>query len=42
MLLNHFNIPFCYTIEASFGILMGKQATAEDFLKIGEDLADTA
>ena len=42
MVLNHLNIPFCYTIEASFGILSGKQATTQDFIRVGEDLAETA
>jgi hypothetical protein len=35
-------IPFVYTIEASFGIMRGKQVNEVEYLQFGRDLVDVA
>lgn len=35
-------IPFTYTIESTFGVMSDKCSVIDDFLKMGEDIADSS
>lgn len=42
ILFNKFKIPFCYTVESSFGIADGRQITSSDLIEVGKCIAESS